>query len=119
MVLQNCDWKTGKMKSALAGDFSNATDLADELVKKGMSFRQAHEVVGQIVHSCLKQNKALESLTLADLKGASELFDSTHFLPHLAVMRARTSQGGTAPTAVGAQIAKAKLALAKNLDKTY
>ena len=63
------------MKKGAAGGFTNATDLADYLVKKGMAFRNAHEVVGEIVLYCLKENKAIEELPLNKLKEFSNIFD--------------------------------------------
>ena len=48
------------------GGFSTATDIAEYLVKKGMPFRQAHEIVGKIVAYCLKNKKGLENLTLKE-----------------------------------------------------
>jgi argininosuccinate lyase len=114
IMLEKATWKTENMKAALRGDFSNATDLADDLVKKGLPFREAHEVIGRIVNDCLKANLALEDISLAKLREFSPLFDekSLEVLPHLAVMKARTSEGGTAPTAVLVQIEKAEAALA-------
>ncbi|NLK95707.1 MAG: argininosuccinate lyase [Clostridiales bacterium] len=63
------------MKKGAAGGFTNATDLADYLVKKGMAFRNAHEVVGEIVLYCLKEDKAIEELPLNKLKEFSNIFD--------------------------------------------
>jgi argininosuccinate lyase len=113
VMLEKADWKTAKMSQALRGDFSNATDLADFLVTKKLAFRQAHEVIGKIVNFCLKSNLALEDISLAQLKEFSPLFDQSALalLPHLAVMRARGSEGGTAPSAVLQQIQKAELVL--------
>ena len=110
LMLKKTSWKTEKMALALRGDFSNATDLADDLAGKGMSFREAHEVVGQIVQWCISQGKTLESLTLAELKGRNSLFDEKSLakLSHGTVMKARTSEGGTAPKAVLEQIKRAK-----------
>ncbi len=111
LMLQKTTWKTEKMSQALRQDFSNATDLADDLVEKGLSFREAHEVIGLLVQSCLKQKIGLEDLSLDQLKKAHTLFDekSKTKLTHIAVMKARTSEGGTSPQAVQAQIKKAKL----------
>ncbi len=110
LMLKKTSWKTEKMALALRGDFSNATDLADDLAGKGMSFREAHEVVGQIVQWCISQGKALESLTLTELKGRNSLFDEKSLakLSHGAVLKARTSEGGTAPKAVLEQIKRCK-----------
>ncbi len=110
MMLQSAEWKPAAMAAALKGDFSNATDLADDLALKGMSFREAHEVVGGLVKLCLKDGLRLEDLTVEQLKAHCPLFDSSSHekLAHSVVMAARTSEGGTSPKAVMAQIKRAK-----------
>lgn len=115
LMLKTAEWKPGRMLASLDGDFSNATDLADDLAAKGLSFREAHEVVGGLVRACLRDNVRLENLTVKDLKTHHTLFDegSVAKLAHKAVMGARKSEGGTAPSAVAAQIARAKSLLAK------
>lgn len=109
IMLQNTNWKAENMMKSLSGDFSNATDLADDLVNKGLPFRQAHEVIGKTIAYCIKNKIKLEDLTLKELQQFSDLFneDSLKVLPHLAVMKARTSEGGTAPCSVKNQIQKA------------
>jgi argininosuccinate lyase len=98
------------MAKACADGFLNATDLADHLVQRGMPFRRAHEVVGAAVQYCVKKGKRLESLTVKELKGFSELLDRGS-LEHIALeacLRRRTSAGGTAPERVMEQTASAK-----------
>lgn len=113
LMLQKTQWKTDRMQAALKRDFSNATDLADDLVEKGLSFREAHEVIGQLVQSCLKQGLGLEDLTLDQLKKIHKLFDqkSLEKVSHVAVLMARTSEGGTSPLAVLEQLQKARLSI--------
>ncbi len=60
--------------SAMKG-YTNATDAADYLVKKGMPFRDAHSVIGRLVLLCLDKNCAIEDLNISELKELSELFD--------------------------------------------
>ena len=60
--------------SAMKG-YTNATDAADYLVKKGMPFRDAHSVIGRLVLLCLDKKCAIEDLSIAELKELSELFD--------------------------------------------
>ncbi|MBQ9635548.1 MAG: argininosuccinate lyase, partial [Acidaminococcaceae bacterium] len=67
--------KTERMKWAVSHDFSNATDLADYLVRKGMPFRKAHAVVGQCVAYAIKEDKFLLDMTLEEYKRFSELFE--------------------------------------------
>lgn len=113
VMLEEATWNTANMKKSLAGDFSNATDLADDLVKKGLPFREAHEVIGRTVQYCIKNKVALEQISLNELKALHPLFDeaSLAILPHLAVMQARHSQGGTSPKAVAVQLEQAKALL--------
>ncbi|AOR24468.1 argininosuccinate lyase [Clostridium taeniosporum] len=63
------------MKKSAALGFTNATDLADYLVKKGAYFRDAHGIVGQIVLKCIQYNKMIEDLTLNELKEFSPIFE--------------------------------------------
>ena len=101
------------MAAALTGDFSNATDLADDLAAKGLPFRQAHEVVGLVVRDCISRHQALEALSLEELRAYSPLFDTQTLkkIQHGEVMHARRSAGGTGPDAVRQQLkaARAKL----------
>lgn len=103
-------------KSAVQG-FTAATDVADYLAKKGMPFRKAHEVVGNLVLYCEKHNKGLEDLTLDEFKQANDLFeeDIVSTLDPESIVRARKTYGGTGHDAVKAQMEEAKAAL--NADK--
>ena len=64
-----------KMEKGTKGDFSTATELADYLVKKDLSFREAHKLIGTIVIYCLENKKNLEDLTLSELKSFHKSFD--------------------------------------------
>lgn len=91
---------TDKMEQAVSKDFSNATDLADYLVRKGLPFRKAHEVVGKCVAYAIKEGKFLPEITLAEYKEFSELFeaDLLETLKPENCVAARTSYGGPAFT---------------------
>lgn len=67
------------MYNAAGGGFTNATDAADYLVKKGLPFRDAHEIIGKLVLYCIQNNTSLEHLTLAEYKKLSPIFDETVF----------------------------------------
>lgn len=110
LQLEEAKFHPEAMAQAIEGDFSNATDLADHLVKKGVAFREAHAVVGNIVRDCVKQRVSLESLSPQQLKAYHPLLNESvqQILQPVQVMHARTSQGGTAPSAVKAQLQKAK-----------
>jgi argininosuccinate lyase len=67
--------KKDNMRKGAGLGFTNATDLADYLVKKGAAFRDAHGIVGEIVLACIKDNKMIEELTLDELKAFSPIFE--------------------------------------------
>ncbi len=101
--------KSENMRRAVEEDFSNATDLADYLVKKNLPFRQAHEVSGKIVHHCIERGIYLKDLTLDEFKTFSEKFDADIFSainPETCV-NARNSLGGTSIKQVEFQISEA------------
>lgn len=68
-----------KMHQGAKGGFTNATDLADYLVKKGIAFRDAHEVVGKVVFSCIQKGIGLEDMTIEEYKNASPLIEEDVF----------------------------------------
>ncbi len=93
------------LKQAKLG-FTAATDVADYLAKKGMPFREAHRVVGELVLYCEKNGKGLEDLTAEEFRAASDLFedDIAQDLDPEGIARARTTFGGTGHEAVREQL---------------
>lgn len=73
-MLRTAEWKTENMRAGAGRGFTNATDAADYLVRKGLPFRDAHEVVGKLVLYCEQHGKALADLSLMELKQLSPLF---------------------------------------------
>ncbi len=73
-MLKNIKFKTDKMKEATEKGFLNATDVADYLVNKGIAFRKAHEIVGNIVFYAIEKNKTLTELSLTEWKKFSDSF---------------------------------------------
>src|SRR5206468_559219 len=67
-LLSSLSFKTDRMRAAAGESFATATDLADYLVRRGLPFRQAHEVVGRVVRYGLDQGKTLDALTLGELR---------------------------------------------------
>ena len=67
--------KKENMKRSAMNGFTNATDAADYLVKKGMPFRDAHSVIGRLVLYCIDNNKAIDELSIDELKAISDMFD--------------------------------------------
>ncbi len=109
-MIQTARFNRDRLAAATRGDFSTATDLADYLVRKGLPFRDAHDVSRRIVMACLEQGRALEDLSLDELRAYSPLFAEDALLevsPERSAAR-RTSEGGTAPERVREQIALAR-----------
>jgi argininosuccinate lyase len=102
---------TDNMRTAALQGFSTATDLADYLVRKGLPFRDAHEVVGKTVAHCVNRGIHLEDMSLADLQGFNQAIEEDVFsvLSLEGSVAARDHVGGTAPNQV---IAAAQSALA-------
>ena len=94
------------MTESTHDDFSNATELADYLVTKGLPFRDAHAIVGQLVLLGIQTGVNLQEMSLADLQQASPLIDSDVFdvLRPMTAVNRRTSFGGTAVSEVRNQI---------------
>ena len=92
-------------RQVLESDFSNATDMADYLAKKGLPFRQAHAVVGNAVHYCIEHHKVLLDLSMEEFRSMSPLFeeDIKEALSIENCVKNRESYGGTGPKSVERQ----------------
>ena len=92
-------FRTDVMRRGASGGFTNATDAADYLVKKGLPFRDAHEVLGKLVLHCIGENKTLLDLPLEELRAFSPLFDEDVYtaLSMETCVNARRLPGGPAP----------------------
>ena len=103
------------MKKAAQTGFINATDLADYLVKKGLPFRSAYKISGQIVAQCIASGQVLETLPLETYRQYSELFDEDlyHEIDLTTCVEKRISAGGTSVNSVEKQIAFVKGKLEK------
>lgn len=95
------------MRKGAAGGFTNATDLADYLVKNGMAFRNAHEVVGEVVLHCIKANKSIEDLTLEELQGFSSIIKEDVFkaIDLVTCVEERKVLGGPSTESIKIQLA--------------
>ena len=104
-----------EMYAAAKQGYATATDLADYLVKKGMPFRDAHEVVGKSVAFGIEQKKDLAELSLAELEEFSNLINEDVFdvLTLEGSISARDHIGGTAPNQVLSAVAAAKTDISK------
>lgn len=101
-------------RQVLESDFSNATDMADYLAKKGLPFRQAHAVVGNAVHYCIEHHKVLLDLSMEEFRSMSPLFeeDIKEALSIENCVKNRESYGGTGPKSVERQQTHAEKGIA-------
>ncbi len=102
------------MYEAARRGFATATDLADYLVRKGVAFRDAHEIVGKAVAYGVAENKDLSEMTLEELQGFGDVIEADVFdvLTLEGSVAARDHLGGTAPNQVIQAVQRAKTALA-------
>ena len=109
-MLKSVRFRTGVMEKGASGGFTNATDAADYLVKKGMPFRQAHEVVGRMVLHCIHEDKALLDLSLEEMKEFSPIFEADVYeaISLLSCVNLRKVVGGPAPEMVQRSIDEAQ-----------
>ena len=108
--------KPDSMRAAALRGFSTATDLADYLVRKGVPFRDAHEIVGKAVQRGIEKGKDLAQLSLKELKGFSKHIEEDVFevLTLEGSVAARNHIGGTAPEQVLAAVERARHWLTQN-----
>ena len=109
-MIETMTIRKDKMESAAAGGFTNATDLADYLVKRGLPFRNAHEVSGKLVHYCLEKGIALLDVTLPEFKTFSPLIgeDVYEAISLMTCVYQRTIPGSPAPGTVLEAIQRAE-----------
>jgi len=109
-MLGSLTFNKEKMYESAGKGFTNATDLADYLVKKGLEFRNAHEVSGKVVLYCEKNNLAILDLTLYNLKEFSPLFEEDVFeeISLISCVSKRMVYGGPSKNSVKKHIKKAK-----------
>ena len=100
--------------------FINATDLADYLTKKGIPFRAAYKMVGEVVANCIKDNKTLEDLSLDEYKNVSDLIEQDVYqeISLKTCVEKRISEGGTGFSSINKQIVDSKNWI-KNQNKLY
>ncbi len=113
-MLMTARFNREAMAEGAEGGHTNATDLADYLVKKGMPFREAHEVSGKMVLACVKTGRRLGEMSLQEMQGHSGMFAEDVFeaISTLACVKERKVPGGPAPEAVRAAIAEGEAYLA-------
>ena len=109
-MLKTVTFRKEEMERGASGGFTNATDCADYLVKRGVPFRDAHRVVGELVAYCLNEKKALLDLTLEELRRFHPAFDADVFndLSMIACVEKRDIPGAPAPERVQQAIDSAR-----------
>jgi len=105
-VFKNLDVNKDRARVASTGGYMNATEIADYLVRKGMPFRDAHEVVGKVVRRAIELGCELEQLSLTELQKFSTLFsEDVHIALSLdQTLKSKSLTGGTSPETVAAAI---------------
>ncbi|MHB8638117.1 MAG: argininosuccinate lyase [Fimbriimonadaceae bacterium] len=106
LMLQKAEWQKERMRDAMRGDFSTATDLADALARTGVPFRKAHEIVGGVVESCLARGITLEDLDAATLASLAPQAppETLRVLAPEGSVASRESYGGPGPNAMREQL---------------
>lgn len=107
------------MRHAAAKGFINATDCADYLVKKGLPFRDAYKITGELVAICIDQNKTLETLELSTYQSVCETFEQDVYqaIDLLTCVNGRNTKGGPSSKSVSVQIANAKQTLKTLMER--
>jgi len=118
-VLRNISVNREKAKAAAAGGYMNATELADYLVRKGMPFRDAHEIVGKMVVHAIEKGVELDQLSLEDFQAHSNLILADVFkaLSFDETLKAKRAIGGTSPELVAKALAEVRSELASNTNR--
>ena len=112
-VVETTQFNAARMKAVAGGGFSTATDVADYLVRRGVPFREAHEITGAAVRLCEGSDRELPELTMNEWRDLDQRFDEG-VLEAVKVegsVAARASEGGTAPVRVREQLERAKISL--------
>ncbi|MFN0085014.1 MAG: argininosuccinate lyase [Blastocatellia bacterium] len=112
-VLRNIELNRERARSAAISDYTNATDLADYLVRKGLEFRKAHDLIGRVVVFAIEQGRQLDQLTLDEYRVFSTHFTEDLF-PAISLDRslaAKNQTGGTSPHQVRLELERARAEL--------
>lgn len=114
LVFEGIKLNEKNAKDAAKGGYSNATELADYLVSKGIPFREAHSIVGRVVLYAISKEKALEDLSVAEFKEYSQVIEDDVYpiLQLESILTKRNIKGGVAPAQTAIEIEKLKQILA-------
>ncbi|HEX4946607.1 MAG TPA: argininosuccinate lyase [Blastocatellia bacterium] len=112
-VLRNIEFNADRARAAAIRDYTNATDLADYLVRQGIEFRKSHDIIGRVVVYAIAQGKELNELTLEEYQGFSPLFTEDLFaaISLESCLAGKNRTGGTSPAQVETELARARQSL--------
>ena len=112
-VLRNIEFNAERARAAAIRDYTNATDLADYLVRKGIEFRKSHDIIGRVVVFAIAQGKELNELTLEKYQSFSPLFEADLFeaISLESCLAGKNRTGGTSPEQVQRELAAARASL--------
>ena len=115
-MLRAMKFNEPRMRDSAKGGFTNATDAADYLVGKGVPFRDAHGIIGQLVLMCIEKNKSMDELTLEEYRSVSEAFEEDMYdaISMETCIAKRNTDGAPGPEAMAREIAACKALLEKN-----
>ncbi len=107
LLQEGLKFKSDRLAEAVASDFSNATDVADYLAARGVPFREAYNLVGKVVRTCVSAGKLLKDLSLDEWKELHPVFEADIYeaIAPYQVVSARNSYGGTGFEQVKTEIA--------------
>jgi argininosuccinate lyase len=110
LLREGMEFKSERLAEAVAEDFSNATDVADYLAARGVPFREAYNLVGKVVRTCLASGKLLKDLSLEEWKELHAAFEDDIYqaIAPTQVVAARNSYGGTGFDQVRQALKKAR-----------
>jgi len=110
LLREGMEFKSDRLAEAVAEDFSNATDVADYLATKGVPFREAYNLVGKVVKTCLASGKLLKDLSMAEWQELHPAFEEDIYqaITPRQVVAARNSYGGTGFEQVRLALGKAR-----------
>jgi argininosuccinate lyase len=117
-VLRNMRLREGRMREAASSGYMNATEMADYLARKGMPFREAHDMVGRLVLRAIEQGVELQNLSLAEMQAFSPLIEADVYeaLSLERTLASKSQTGGTSPERVKEALARARADLSQSED---
>ena len=113
-ILEGIEFDRERLFDASGDEMLAATEVADLLVRRGMPFREAHGIVGDLVRQCVAERRSLSELSRDELAGRSELLDDEYYevLKQSSWLESKVSEGGTSSLSLTRQIELAEAALA-------